>query len=380
MTSYVFDTTNDRPRLVTAGVNLTIDEAVAGVITFKLPDTISLKLSDAGTVTAPNMLTLNHATSGTPAQGFGEAIQWLSETTTTEDVPQAVDVAWWFDVAHATRKGVRAIYVYSGATAQQAIYMEAGVGNATVKIVGGLNVGTATGAGAGEIYLANGASGGGFAAYDGSYRVMKFDALSYDWSISSTSALALDSGTFNIKVVSVVLTASNPIYHWYNTAGAVDEKYWRFIASGASLTFQTVNDAYSVANNIMALGRSGNTPSGVVIGAPTGSFKGAGTLNVAGDIYKNNVAYTNPDYVLEWWANRGIINRYADRPGAKDYRRMSLEEFENYIRLHYRLPGISDEPTGIFDMADIALEKIEELATYVIDLRHQIEDLEGRLA
>lgn len=41
--------------------------------------------------------------------------------------------------------------------------------------------------------------------------------------------------------------------------------------------------------------------TGVQIGAPVGGDKGAGSLNVATDIYKNNTAYTNPDYVFSAW-------------------------------------------------------------------------------
>lgn len=38
---------------------------------------------------------------------------------------------------------------------------------------------------------------------------------------------------------------------------------------------------------------------GIQVGSPTGGDKGSGTINVSGDIYKNNTAYTNPDYVFE---------------------------------------------------------------------------------
>lgn len=116
---------------------------------------------------------------------------------------------------------------------------------------------------------------------------------------------------------------------------------------------------------------------GVVIGAPTGGDKGGGTLNVATNIYKNNTAYTNPDYALEYWAT-GKIEKYAESERARDYSRMTLAELEAHIREHYRLPRITDAPAGIFDMADIALEKIEELFTHVIELNHRIAQLETR--
>lgn len=49
--------------------------------------------------------------------------------------------------------------------------------------------------------------------------------------------------------------------------------------------------------------------NGVTIGSLTGGSKGAGTLNAAGDIYKNDIAYTNPDYALEHllhWQDRAL--------------------------------------------------------------------------
>lgn len=38
--------------------------------------------------------------------------------------------------------------------------------------------------------------------------------------------------------------------------------------------------------------------AGIQVGTPTGGDKGAGTGNFAGDVYKNNSAYTNPDYAI----------------------------------------------------------------------------------
>ena len=76
----------------------------------------------------------------------------------------------------------------------------------------------------------------------------------------------------------------------------------------------------------------------------------------------------------------GEIERYAERPRANDYRRMSLGELESYVKEHWCLPRIGNDPVGIFDMADIALEKIEELTTYLIEIGHRIRKLEERIA
>jgi len=79
--------------------------------------------------------------------------------------------------------------------------------------------------------------------------------------------------------------------------------------------------------------------------------------------------------VLEQWAT-GRIEKYAGRPRAEGYQRMSLIDLESYIREHWRLPRISDDPAGIFDMADIALEKIEELTSHLIEMGHRVKKLE----
>ena len=114
----------------------------------------------------------------------------------------------------------------------------------------------------------------------------------------------------------------------------------------------------------------------MTIGSPAGSFKGAGTLNVAGDIYKNNTAYTNPDYVFER-EYTGQIVQFADREGAAAYQgRMSLDDLRTHTRTHLRLPGITDDPLGAFKRSDVILEKLEELTLYVLDLHDRINVLE----
>jgi len=142
-------------------------------------------------------------------------------------------------------------------------------------------------------------------------------------------------------------------------------------AESALMNFVTVQAGALVTRASIGLG--------LQIGSPTGGDKGSGTINTAADIYKNNSAYNNPDFVLEQWMT-GRIERYAERPRANDYRRMSLGELESYVKEHWCLPRIGNDPVGIFDMADIALEKIEELTTYLIEIGHRIRKLEERIA
>lgn len=118
---------------------------------------------------------------------------------------------------------------------------------------------------------------------------------------------------------------------------------------------------------------------GFVLGAPTGGSKGLGTLNVAGDVYKNNTAYTNPDYVFEHWAT-GRIERFRHNAGAKDYAGLfPLGMLESYVREHYRFPMISDAPLPIFARGDVALALIEQATLYLFDHETRISRLEERL-
>jgi hypothetical protein len=115
---------------------------------------------------------------------------------------------------------------------------------------------------------------------------------------------------------------------------------------------------------------------GVQIGSPTGGDKGAGTINAAADIYKNNVSYTSPDYALEYWVT-GKIEKYKDNEGADGYRRLSIEESEEFVKKNNHLPRISRDPAGIFEMANMSLEKTEELHTYIYELNNRLKKAEA---
>lgn len=109
---------------------------------------------------------------------------------------------------------------------------------------------------------------------------------------------------------------------------------------------------------------------GVQVGSPTGGDKGAGTINVSGDLYKNNTAFTNPDYVFE--AEYG-----KDTPRARAYAgRLSLGVLEKHLRERHQLPGLPGIKRGAFERQDWLLEKLEEAYLYIIDLHHRVEALE----
>ena len=148
---------------------------------------------------------------------------------------------------------------------------------------------------------------------------------------------------------------------------------WSGTGTGTEIRFSTT------PNGSTALGTRVTIIQGMQVGSPTGGDKGAGTINVATNIFRNNTAYTNPDYALEYWAT-GKIEKFKDNASAGGYFRLSIEESKEYVKKNFRLPRISDEPAGIFDMADIALEKIEEAHTYIYELHARVKELEAKLA
>ncbi len=63
-------------------------------------------LSDAGTTTSPNVLTLDHETSGTPGVGFGSAIALKGQSTTTASRDMASIIVGWGVATDASRRAV----------------------------------------------------------------------------------------------------------------------------------------------------------------------------------------------------------------------------------------------------------------------------------
>lgn len=145
------------------------------------------------------------------------------------------------------------------------------------------------------------------------------------------------------------------------------------IKAGDEIFFD-VNGSSGSFTTAATIGATG----GLQMGSPTGGDKGLGTINTAADIYKNNSAYTNPDYALEHWAT-GKITKYADKPGAKEYQYYSIPQIEKHIKENHRLPGIDDEPKGMFERGDILLEWVERLQIQNIEQQKKIDELEKRL-
>lgn len=122
---------------------------------------------------------------------------------------------------------------------------------------------------------------------------------------------------------------------------------------------------------------------GLQMGAPTGGDKGAGTINVASDIYKNNTAYANPDYVFEHWAT-GAIDRFSANEGASAYAGLQpLSDVEMTARTSLVLPRIAEwragktGSMGMFGGSDALLASLEEAYLYLFQHEARLTALES---
>lgn len=130
----------------------------------------------------------------------------------------------------------------------------------------------------------------------------------------------------------------------------------------------------------------GGATGGLLVGAAAGGQKGNGSINVAADIYKNNTAYTNPDFVFEAIFTGSIVAN-IDRPGAREFlekfrqrgnRVMTLQEVRDHAERRHRLPGVGDAE-GVFERADVALAQLELAYHYLFDHDARISYLERAL-
>jgi hypothetical protein len=173
-------------------------------------------------------------------------------------------------------------------------------------------------------------------------------------------------------------TATTPFIDWHSGTTSLDYDY-RMLASGGTAASGNGKMTYVGLEHNFSAG-------GLTMGAPTGGQKGTGTINVATNIYKNNTAYTNPDYVFEdefigrgQGQSRRPNQDREDNEGWEYKPRLPLPALKAHIAQTHRMPNIRPGPMGIFDRADVLLEIVEENTLYTIENFEKIEALEARL-
>ncbi len=145
------------------------------------------------------------------------------------------------------------------------------------------------------------------------------------------------------------------------------------------------------------------TTGALIVGNPTGGGQGTGSINIQGDIYKNGTAFTNPDYVFEWYFNSENSKFEARNPkqiqnsnseiqnetstttastteDSFEYPGMiPLEDLETTLKSLNQLPGVGREPKGFFGRVDTLLEKIEEAWLYIVEVFRRVVRLETKV-
>jgi hypothetical protein len=154
--------------------------------------------------------------------------------------------------------------------------------------------------------------------------------------------------------------------YWYKDDGSTATRY--FVISNSAVVVET---NFGVGTYLSTYAFLVTYGGGVQVGAPTGGDRGAGSINVAADIYKNDTAYTNPDYVFELHF-RGSAPGYCRR-GYEGL--MPLRDVERFTRSNCHLPGIKRGASGLFERADMVLEKIEEIYLYLFDHQEKIDEI-----
>jgi hypothetical protein len=139
----------------------------------------------------------------------------------------------------------------------------------------------------------------------------------------------------------------------------------------------TVEHVFITSSGHVGIGTGGPTSKlhvngGVQVGVPTGGDMGTGSINVAGDIYKNGAAFTGPDYVFEHHFNGATAAAYAGP--------VPLAQLEDTLKSQGQLPGVGREPMGVFGRQDMLLEKLEEAYLYIVELTKRVARLEAERA
>jgi hypothetical protein len=94
-------------------------------------------------------------------------------------------------------------------------------------------------------------------------------------------------------------------------------------------------------------------------------------------------------YVSDGIATRDVkvqATGWPDYVFDTDYQLMSIADLERYIREHKRLPGMKsarqiegEDGFKIGEQHQVLLQKVEEQALYIIELKHQLDDLKALL-
>lgn len=94
------------------------------VLSFTNTGVMTGQVLDAVTNAVTTALTLNHNTTGTPANSLGLGIDFGIETSTTESTLAGRIQVWWSDIVHASRDSVMAFSAYTAGVVKEMIRID----------------------------------------------------------------------------------------------------------------------------------------------------------------------------------------------------------------------------------------------------------------
>jgi hypothetical protein len=145
----------------------------------------------------------------------------------------------------------------------------------------------------GLLALANGGTDANLSGTGGTSQVLHQSSTGAAITVSQLAASDLSNGTTG---TGAVVLANAPTLATYTCNGTCTNN-GNLLFAAASTIYTTSGDLYIRSAGVTHIGSGGSNETinldadgGMIIGAPTGGSKGAGTLNVAGAYYANGVA------------------------------------------------------------------------------------------
>lgn len=126
-----YDASSHFFRSVAGAAMLTLDGS-----TVAASQAATITVTDSGTGNEPYVLALDHATSGTPAAGFGTRLVFRSQTTTTASQDQFLVLTQWNTATHASRTTDVYFYCYDSGGARNGLYLGANGSAPTIGFLG----------------------------------------------------------------------------------------------------------------------------------------------------------------------------------------------------------------------------------------------------
>jgi hypothetical protein len=246
--------------------------------------------------------------------------------------------------------------------------------------------GTGTGAGAGDLVFktqgvenmrisGNGNVGIGINAPAPATNFVVYGASDPSMNVTSGSASVLQFGINTIGGSYCKAATPGDASIVNRSTGTGDLIFVNSLSTGSTghgaIRFVTSSSGYAGETERMTILNSGQ----VMIGTPCTTLPTGGLLGVNGTIYTKGVRVELPN----------ASNCFPDYVFGKDYKLLSLEEVEKYVRANKHLPEVPSanevEKNGIdaAEMDAVLLKKIEELTLYLIEMKKKNKGLKKEI-